>query len=226
MSTGKIAQSLVPNPLKGQDPKSPPVNAFFMFVTGIHLDTVSEVSARIAAGVLTQECLEMGGWKGRDELQEGIPDELWQTLVAGRGPQGGQPPPFYKRACLGCFELANPSGDIGDINMASLIAKPKTPSILKVFLKRVQSIVWNRRFLRSDRRNLFGLGPKGTRVKDLICILYGCSVPVILRAQHDPQSLEVTHYEVVGECFIYGMMDGEAVANINHQNDTREFKLG
>ena len=193
-----------------------------MFVTGFRLDTVTEVSARILPGFLTKECLAMGGWKGRDGQQAGsdgqqkdIPDELWQTLVAGRGPQGGQPPTFYKRACLGCFDLA----ESGDINMASLIAKPKTPSILKEFLKRVQSIVWNRVFIRSDRNKLFGLGPTGTTVNDLICILYGCTVPVILRKQQD-------HYEVIGECFIYGMMDGEAVANIDHKNDTEQFKLG
>ena len=106
-----------------------------MFVTGIHLDTVTEVSARIPPGLLTQECLEMGGWEHRDGQQKELPDALWQTLVAGRGPQGGQPPTFYNRACLGCFDLAEPSGDI---NMASLIAKPGTPSILKEFLKRVQ----------------------------------------------------------------------------------------
>lgn len=194
-----------------------------MSVTGIHLDTVTEVSARIPPGLLTQECLEMGGWKGRDGGQDGIPDELWQTLVAGRGPQGGQPQTFYNRACWDCFCLANPSGDI---NMASLIADPKTPSILKDFLKRVQSIVWNRLFFRSDRKKLFGLGPKGTKVNDLICILFGCSVPVILRAQLDPHSLQTMHYEVVGECYIYGMMDGEAVAKMDHRTDPMNFKLG
>ena len=208
-SSGECAQSVAPEHL-------PPVNAFFMFVTGIHLDTVTEISARIPGGFLTQECLAMGGWEGRDAPKEDVPDELWQTLVAGRGPQGKQPPTFYNRACRGCFALANPSGDI---NIAILIADPRTPLNLKEFLERVQSVVWNRLFVRSERRKLFGLGPRGTKVNDLICILYGCSVPVILRKQQD-------HYEVIGECFIYGMMDGEAVGNIDHENDTEEFKLG
>ena len=191
-----------------------------MFVTGVHVDNITEISARIPPGLLTKECLEMGGWYGREDAHQEVPEELWRTLVAGRGPEGGEPPPFYSRACLESFYLDNSSGDI---NMAHLITSDKTPSIIKDFLKRVQSIVWNRLFVRSDQRNLFGLGPKGAKVGDLICVLHGCSVPVILRAQRDPQSLKITHHEIIGECYIYGYMDGEAISKIK---EVTEFKLG
>ena len=195
-----------------------------MFVKGIQMDMVTEVTARIPPGLLTQECLKMGGWNGLDDArQDDIPDELWRTLVADRGPHGGNPPGWYHRACWDCFHLGSSSGDV---NMNSLITNPKTPSLMVEFLKRVQGIVWNRLFVRSQKRKLFGLGPKGTRVGDLICILYGCSVPVILRPERDPLGYEIKHYEIVGESYIYGMMDGEAVSKAMPETDTQEFKLG
>lgn len=193
-----------------------------MIVTGILLDTVTEVTSRIPPGLLTKECLKMGGWNGPKDQNE-IPDELWRTLVADRAPDGGNPPGWYHRACWECFQRGNSSGDV---NMSTLITMGNTPSLMVEFLKRVQGIVWNRLFVRSRKRKLFGLGPQGTQVNDLICILYGCSVPVILRPQQDPESHEIKHYEIVGEAYIYGMMDGEAITEVLPEVEPQEFKLG
>jgi hypothetical protein len=41
----------------------------------------------------------------------------------------------------------------------------------------------------------------------MICVLYGCSVPVILRKREDQD-----YYEFVGECYLHGFMDAEAIA--------------
>ncbi|KAE8363439.1 heterokaryon incompatibility protein-domain-containing protein [Aspergillus caelatus] len=55
--------------------------------------------------------------------------------------------------------------------------------------------------------DLFGLCPEATTLGDFICILYGCSVPVILRqSTRDPKC-----YKVIGECYVHGKMEGEAV---------------
>ena len=194
-----------------------------MFVRGIQIDIVTEVSSRIPTGTLTQECLEMGGWNGRNDPDAEVPDELWRTLVAGRGPDGGNPPSWYYRACWKSLHLGTSAGDV---IITGLITNPKTPSLVVEFLKRVQGIVWNRLFVRSQERKLFGLGPRGTRLRDRICVLFGCSVPVILRPQIDPSSSEVMHYEVVGESYIYGMMDGEAITKYLPETDVQEFKLG
>ncbi|KAI3340008.1 heterokaryon incompatibility protein-domain-containing protein [Ustulina deusta] len=52
---------------------------------------------------------------------------------------------------------------------------------------------------------IYGLAPQGCKVSDLVCILLGCSVPVIL--SRDRGSL----YKIVGEAYVHGMMDGEAM---------------
>ena len=42
---------------------------------------------------------------------------------------------------------------------------------------------------------------------DVVCILLGCSVPVLLRPSTDQKSC----YEVVGESYVHGVMEGEAM---------------
>ena len=66
-------------------------------------------------------------------------------------------------------------------------------------------------YLRTRRRaffitekGYFGIGPPGGRDGDCVCLLGGCSVPVVLRKMGE-------EWEIVGECFVCGIMDGEVV---------------
>jgi hypothetical protein len=53
---------------------------------------------------------------------------------------------------------------------------------------------------------------------DLICILYGCSVPLLLRrSEHDDE------FTVVGECFLDGCMEGEVL--IQCEAEERTFHI-
>lgn len=62
--------------------------------------------------------------------------------------------------------------------------------------------------LMTSREGRVGMAPPNAMKGDLICILWGCNVPVLLRrrSEHEDQFL------VVGECFVDGCMEGEAVA--------------
>lgn len=62
----------------------------------------------------------------------------------------------------------------------------------------------NRRLLVTND-GYIGLGPIMARQGDHVCILYGCSVPLILREVQGGLSL-------VGEAYVHGLMDGEALA--------------
>jgi hypothetical protein len=93
------------------------------------------------------------------------------------------------------------------------MADSSLPGNVRTYLKRVQAIVWNRRFFEckmstAPYRTLYGLCPRDTQVSDLVCILYGCSVPVVLRKAYS--GIEGA-FELVGECYVHGMMDGEAL---------------
>ena len=57
-------------------------------------------------------------------------------------------------------------------------------------------------FLTEDNR--MGMGPLEMNERDIIAVLLGHPVPVVLRKVED-------HYLFVGECFVYGIMDGEII---------------
>ncbi|KAK6515898.1 hypothetical protein TWF281_004490 [Arthrobotrys megalospora] len=56
---------------------------------------------------------------------------------------------------------------------------------------------------------LFGLCPGDTRSEDFVCIIYGCSVPVVLRLTA-PGPLQ-QRFSLIGEAYVHGKMDGEAI---------------
>jgi hypothetical protein len=51
----------------------------------------------------------------------------------------------------------------------------------------------------------FLMAPRSTRVGDIVCVLFGCDMPIVLREK------EKSHYIFVGECYADGFMDGEAI---------------
>jgi hypothetical protein len=52
-----------------------------------------------------------------------------------------------------------------------------------------------------------------SQVGDFICILSGYTVPVVLRHQEDIDGKE--YFQLVGECYVHGMIDGESCRNCN-----------
>jgi hypothetical protein len=59
--------------------------------------------------------------------------------------------------------------------------------------------------------NYIGLAPKPAQVGDLICILFGCcTVPIVLRHCEDKKG--AVYFQLVGESYMHGIMDEEAVA--------------
>jgi hypothetical protein len=194
-----------------------------LYATGLELDTITWVSDPIADGVIPKAAIEKCGWDADDIRKKGkftkVPDQLWRTLVADRAPDGTPPPGWYHRACLHLLVFQTPNGHL---NIKELLLN-SAPGIIRDYLKRVQGVVWNRRFLESvsSTRKLVGFCPPQTEVGDKICILLGCSVPVILREHLDGC------FEFIGEAFIYGKMDGEAITALpgNIKNHTKEFKI-
>ena len=70
------------------------------------------------------------------------------------------------------------------------------------------------------KKGYLGLGPTNAQKGDLVCILYGCSVPVIIRKYGQD-------YRFVGESYIHGLMDGAAVdqPSLRDTMEEREFML-
>ena len=82
---------------------------------------------------------------------------------------------------------------------------------IQEFAQTARAAVWDRRLIRTAKHAFLGLAPQAKRQWDIVAILYGLSVPVVLRQIHGtPDGDNV--FILVGECFTYGMMDGQALS--------------
>ncbi|KAF2763213.1 hypothetical protein EJ05DRAFT_472122 [Pseudovirgaria hyperparasitica] len=155
--------------------KVTPENEFeSLHLSGFKLDTIEKLGERSQSGNIPGEWFEIGGWfKGAE-----VPDEFWRTIVANRRADGRPASRIYPRLC-GFSLMTGPGGN--DVNISELMTNNTfTSAHFNGFLKRVQSVIWNRRMVRSTNGYL-GLLPRNTKEDDIICILGGCSVPVVLR---------------------------------------------
>lgn len=60
----------------------------------------------------------------------------------------------------------------------------------------------------------YGLAPWITEPGDICCVLLGSDVPFMLRS-NEPQGNEET-YKLVGECYLHGYMNGEAIEGMHN----------
>jgi hypothetical protein len=60
-----------------------------------------------------------------------------------------------------------------------------------------------------------GLVPDHTEEGDMICVLFGCDVPVVLRQKAD-------HYIFIGKCYVRGLVYGEAIEALERGNTNAE----
>ena len=184
---------------------------------GLLIGRVSATPISIPDGVIPRDCLERLGWteeKAAAEEIEAAPAKLWRTLVADRGPKGEYAPTYYHRACLNCLLNQTVNGHLNAKELLLKIGSKDEPNIARDYLERVLAVTWNRSILEAEslpkNEKLVGLAPPKARADDVIAILYGCSVPVILRPVGKT-------YELIGESYIYGKMDGEAVREKLHE---------
>lgn len=70
-----------------------------------------------------------------------------------------------------------------------------------------------RRNLAVTKCGYIGAVPRETQPDDLICVLFGCSVPIVLRkAALGTATTSDISYKFIGEAYIHGFMDAEAIA--------------
>jgi hypothetical protein len=109
--------------------------------------------------------------------------------VADRGHGGRNPPTYFPRACKESmkFKAKTMSKTRGNLDSKKLINEGRC-TIVAEFLRRVQEVIWNRQLMITKNADEEGIPRKGRLglVRDdvkpgfKVCILYGCSVPVIL----------------------------------------------
>ena len=211
------------NPLQGSALKNS------MFVKGLIVGQITWTTF-FPDGVITQTALEKLGWRSeKEEISHyDVPEKVWRTLVADRGPTGDQPPNWYHKACLQCLTQETPNGHM---NLKEMLRDEAASgrTMKRQFIERVEAATWERAIIAVDNEEsrgdpLVGLGPKGTQSGDIVCILFGCSVPCILRQQRMDD--ERPSYRFIGESFVYGKMEGQALEDFESgSEEPTEFRI-
>ncbi|KAF2137710.1 uncharacterized protein K452DRAFT_301685 [Aplosporella prunicola CBS 121167] len=83
--------------------------------------------------------------------------------------------------------------------------------------------VYRRRRIFVTEKKYIGLGPSDLEVGDVVALIPGCKTPMLLREEpvgeeesegqqsHEEQGRHPPRYRAVGECYVHGIMQGEAV---------------
>jgi hypothetical protein len=161
---------------------------YSMFVRGFVLDEVSTLEHLASNGNIPYRWLKVGGWYNTDEYP---PEKFWRTLVADRGHSGRNPPTYFPRACKESmkFKAQTMSKIGGNLDCRKLIYEGRC-TIVAQFLRRVQEVIWNRQLMNTKGGRL-GLVRDDVSPGFKVCILYGCSVPVILQQiKKSPEELK------------------------------------
>ncbi|KAK5657600.1 hypothetical protein OQA88_3179 [Cercophora sp. LCS_1] len=242
-----------------------------LLVRGFIISTVCATDGAARAGVIPSEWLKRVGWMNRSEDP---PERFWRTLVGNRTQGGEKAPALWRRACKETF--AN-MADGGDLDTKKLLANEHMRGV-HPFVERVKAVAFKRSLLQLQQRTpddssrpsqgpnpglggqggaenrTLALGPHDSKKGDIVAIIYGCSVPLLLRMYKCPKRLEgepfdykdfsekrervkwsvqkppeildtdEVYFEFIGECYAHGMMDGEAWKTAEHW-DTKEFAL-
>jgi hypothetical protein len=57
----------------------------------------------------------------------------------------------------------------------------------------------------TTHHGFIGMAPRRAQSGDIVCVLFGCSVPVVLRKRQDDNET----WEFIGECYLHGFMEGQ-----------------
>ncbi|KAM5363687.1 hypothetical protein ACJZ2D_011885 [Fusarium nematophilum] len=164
-----------------------------MTVRGFVLSTISETFDSSSFGSVPAEWLKAGGWENSGSRVPQPPSALWRTLVGDRNAVGDDPDRWYP---LVFQSIAKDRGLSYGFETYRLIHESTNATVAELF-RRVQAVVWDRKLIRTeggytkwlakgqDRKSPelrgLGLAPSGARKGDSVCIVFGCSVPLVLR---------------------------------------------
>lgn len=143
--------------------------------------------------------------------EDALKDALWKTLVGTRDLTGNTAPEDYKCLLDGFssenftmekFYSPNAAFMIGGQRLESYFRRNKT-NLNTDAMERAERFGWSRRLI-TTTNGFVGIAPEPSQPGDLVCVMLGCSVPIVLRPQKEL-------YTVVGSCYVHGLMEGEAI---------------
>lgn len=146
---------------------------------------------------------------------EGRYNAFWRTLIANRYrsdiSQGMiAPPADYHLAYEQWMGRCTAQRDPREFSYMKLLTG--------TFIAMVGRVVNDKAFV-ITKRGFLGMAPVTTKAGDLVCVFQGGCVPFVIRPKG-----EHGQWELIGACYVHGIMDGEVVAKAQPK-DVNSFQL-
>ena len=198
-------------------------------IVGIIVDTITEVGMisedpdlkdMLVPGTPTSHFILAGIELANEACQASsltkstIFETFWQTLVAGKGPSNYvRAPDEYSPIFALLFNSAtgrSPSfpDQPSDSNKRRLTLenlKVRSPARTYRDMQVAMKSATKKRRLGVTEKGYLGLYPRGANIGDEVCVFIGACVPFVIRKLGSRNE-----YQLVGECYMHGFMDGEA----------------
>ena len=157
-----------------------------IYVEGFVLGIVDELSDRSQGGQIPSrwaDLIEADPGASSEFWSRRGSEDFWRTLVGDRGVSASNPP-----RCVGRILSGHYTG-LSDLDLKETIFYSKHQPAAS-FYRHIHATIWNRKFMRMSKVHdvtdeadgyHIGLAPDDAERLDLVVVLYGCSVPVILR---------------------------------------------
>jgi hypothetical protein len=159
------------------------------------------------------EYLEMKLYRWIVRLPESEPHD-WRTLIwqAMRVLATSERRNAWRRITHVGEDYITFSDFFEDDQVSSKMKRPKRELFNMPFEEILEKMTSNRLFCVTER-GYFGIVPKRTQVGDQIVVLFGGHTPFVLREREDMSdiSLEKQCWQLIGESYVHGMMDDEAL---------------
>ena len=161
--------------------------------------------------------------KARDKLLKGVPnynlrrtqphyptpadfqDAYYRTVLTDRTASQQRATPGYIAACMTDLETAEraavvlPRDVLPDVAMQNRCA-----AFQEDFIAAIEASL-QFRTLFVTQTGYLGIGPLTMQPDDMVCVLLGCSIPVVIRMEAPNRHI------LIGECYVHGIMDGEGL---------------
>jgi hypothetical protein len=128
-----------------------------------------------------------------------FPLESFLHVISATPPSAIQSDTGYSRDVISLEELQDLMDEVGAITTSRL-------------QHRVTHLTYGRRIFRAGD-DFLGLGPERLDEGDIVVVLPGGPTPYILR----PSSVNQERYELIGECYVYGLMSCEALQHVREE---------
>jgi hypothetical protein len=131
-------------------------------------------------------------------------DAYYRTVLTDRTASRQRASPGYIAACMTDLETTERGAVVlsADV-LPDVPLEKRCAAFQEDFISAIEASL-QFRTLFVTQSGYIGLGPLTMQPTDMICVLVGCSVPVVIR--DDAPNCHV----LVGECYMHGIMDGEA----------------